>query len=131
MQWDCPPGAPCWSPTQLLLYLNAGATALSPLSSAGPWSLPLPLSLSPSLQAQSIAYEVVSELQAQQEELEARLAALESRLDALGASLQALPNLIAQAICPLPPPWPGPGHPVPAAQSTGGYWLPATGSDCG
>ncbi|XP_051025529.1 small conductance calcium-activated potassium channel protein 1-like [Acomys russatus] len=45
--------------------------------------------------AQSIAYEVVSELQAQQEELEARLAALESRLDALGASLQALPSLIA------------------------------------
>ncbi|XP_035307416.1 small conductance calcium-activated potassium channel protein 1 isoform X2 [Cricetulus griseus] len=81
--------------------------------------------------AQSIAYEVVSELQAQQEELEARLAALESRLDALGASLQALPGLIAQAICPLPPPWPGPGRQALATQSPPGHWLPTLGSDFG
>ncbi|XP_021025778.1 small conductance calcium-activated potassium channel protein 1 isoform X3 [Mus caroli] len=81
--------------------------------------------------AQSIAYEVVSELQAQQEELEARLAALESRLDVLGASLQALPGLIAQAICPLPPPWPGPGHLATATQSPQSHWLPTMGSDCG
>ncbi|XP_032774949.1 small conductance calcium-activated potassium channel protein 1 [Rattus rattus] len=81
--------------------------------------------------AQSIAYEVVSELQAQQEELEARLAALESRLDVLGASLQALPSLIAQAICPLPPPWPGPSHLTTAAQSPRSHWLPTTASDCG
>ncbi|XP_063131737.1 small conductance calcium-activated potassium channel protein 1 isoform X2 [Rattus norvegicus] len=81
--------------------------------------------------AQSIAYEVVSELQAQQEELEARLAALESRLDVLGASLQALPSLIAQAICPLPPPWPGPSHLTTAAQSPQSHWLPTTASDCG
>ncbi|XP_026633576.1 small conductance calcium-activated potassium channel protein 1 isoform X2 [Microtus ochrogaster] len=80
--------------------------------------------------AQSIACEVVSELQVQQEELEARLAALESRLDTLGASLQALPGLIAQAICPLPPSWPGPGHPAPANQSPPGHWLPTVGSDC-
>ncbi|MEJ1287896.1 hypothetical protein NN561_018921 [Cricetulus griseus] len=88
-------------------------------------------SVSPSLQAQSIAYEVVSELQAQQEELEARLAALESRLDALGASLQALPGSIAQAICPLPPPWPGPGRQALATQSPPGHWLPTLGSDFG
>lgn len=81
--------------------------------------------------AQSIAYEVVSELQAQQEELEARLTALEGRLDALGASLQALPGLIAQAICPLPPPWPGPGHAALATQTPPGHWLPAMGSDFG
>lgn len=81
--------------------------------------------------AQSIAYEVVSELQAQQEELEARLAALESRLDVLGASLQALPGLIAQAICPLPPPWPGPGHLATATHSPQSHWLPTMGSDCG
>ncbi|XP_041531242.1 small conductance calcium-activated potassium channel protein 1 isoform X2 [Microtus oregoni] len=80
--------------------------------------------------AQSIACEVVSELQVQQEELEARLAALENRLDTLGASLQALPGLIAQAICPLPPSWPGPGHPAPANQSPPGHWLPTVGSDC-
>ncbi|XP_028718407.1 small conductance calcium-activated potassium channel protein 1 isoform X1 [Peromyscus leucopus] len=80
--------------------------------------------------AQSIAYEVVSELQAQQEELEARLASLESRLDALGASLQALPGLIAQAIRPVPPPWPRPGQPAPATRSPLGRCLPSVGSDC-
>uniref|UniRef100_A0A8C5P358 Potassium intermediate/small conductance calcium-activated channel, subfamily N, member 1 n=1 Tax=Jaculus jaculus TaxID=51337 RepID=A0A8C5P358_JACJA len=83
---------------------------------------------------QSVTYEVVSELHAQQEDLEARLASLESRLDALGASLQALPGLIAQAICPLPPPLlprPGPGSPIRATQSPPGRWLPAAPSDCG
>ncbi|XP_029415198.1 small conductance calcium-activated potassium channel protein 1 isoform X2 [Nannospalax galili] len=80
---------------------------------------------------QSISFEVVSELHAQQEELEARLAALESRLDALGSSLQALPDLIAQAICPLPPLQPGPDHPSLTTQSPPGCWLPTTPSDCG
>ncbi|KAM4888133.1 small conductance calcium-activated potassium channel protein 1 [Thomomys bottae] len=72
---------------------------------------------------QSVMFDVVSELQAQQEELEARLAALESRLDALVASLQALPGLVAQAIRGSPPhPGPSPGPP-----SLPCRWPPADG----
>uniref|UniRef100_A0A8D2I8P3 Potassium calcium-activated channel subfamily N member 1 n=1 Tax=Urocitellus parryii TaxID=9999 RepID=A0A8D2I8P3_UROPR len=83
---------------------------------------------------QSVMYDLVSELHAQQEELEVRLAALESRLDALGTSLQALPGLVAQAIRPLPPPpppRPGPGLPDQTAQSPPRRWPPMAPSDCG
>ncbi|KAF7478372.1 small conductance calcium-activated potassium channel protein 1 [Marmota monax] len=83
---------------------------------------------------QSVMYDLVSELHAQQEELEVRLAALESRLDALGTSLQALPGLVAQAIRPPPPPpppRPGPGPPDQAAQSPPRRWPPVAPSDCG
>ncbi|KAM5189332.1 small conductance calcium-activated potassium channel protein 1 isoform 2-T2 [Callospermophilus lateralis] len=81
---------------------------------------------------QSVMYDLVSELHAQQEELEVRLAALESRLDALGTSLQALPGLVAQAIRPPPPPPPPrPGPPDQAAQSPPRRWPPVAPSDCG
>uniref|UniRef100_I3MG11 Potassium calcium-activated channel subfamily N member 1 n=1 Tax=Ictidomys tridecemlineatus TaxID=43179 RepID=I3MG11_ICTTR len=83
---------------------------------------------------QSVMYDLVSELHAQQEELEVRLAALESRLDALGTSLQALPGLIAQAIRPPPPPpppRPGPGPLDQTAQSPPRRWPPVAPSDCG
>ncbi|XP_075405063.1 small conductance calcium-activated potassium channel protein 1 isoform X2 [Tenrec ecaudatus] len=83
---------------------------------------------------QSIMYDLVAELHAQQEDLEGRLAALESRLDALATSLQALPGLIAQAIRPPPPPLPprpGPGSPAPAAWSPSSRRPPTAPSDCG
>ncbi|XP_077893947.1 small conductance calcium-activated potassium channel protein 1 isoform X3 [Ictidomys tridecemlineatus] len=83
---------------------------------------------------QSVMYDLVSELHAQQEELEVRLAALESRLDALGTSLQALPGLVAQAIRPPPPPpppRPGPGPLDQTAQSPPRRWPPVAPSDCG
>ncbi|XP_004697856.1 small conductance calcium-activated potassium channel protein 1 isoform X2 [Echinops telfairi] len=84
---------------------------------------------------QSVMYDLVAELHAQQEDLEGRLAALESRLDALATSLQALPGLIAQAIRPSPPPpLPprlGPGSPAPAAWSPSSRRPPTAPSDCG